>query len=123
MLQAFLVVPGFAIANLWAGAPRGWLRRLWQTAAMGVGIIAGAGWWVLIAELVPAADRPYFGGSTDNNILQLAIGYNGLGRLDGSETGSIGGGAPGGSRLGGPTGLLRLFHSEVRGHQPMAAPP
>jgi 4-amino-4-deoxy-L-arabinose transferase-like glycosyltransferase len=115
MLQAFLVVPGFAIAYLWAGAPRAWLRRLWQTVVMGAGIIVGAGWWVLIAELMPAADRPYFGGSTDNNILQLAIGYNGLGRLDGSETGSIGGGGPGGSGFGGATGLLRLFHSEFGG--------
>jgi 4-amino-4-deoxy-L-arabinose transferase-like glycosyltransferase len=115
MAQAFLVVPGFAIAYLWAGAPRAWLRRLWQTLLMGAGIIVGAGWWVLIAELVPAADRPYFGGSTDNNILQLAIGYNGLGRLDGSETGSIGGGGPGGSGFGGATGLLRLFHSEFGG--------
>ena len=115
MLQAFLVVPGFAIAYLWAGAPRGWLRRLWQTVLMGAGIIVGAGWWVLIAELTPAADRPYFGGSTDNNILQLAIGYNGLGRLDGNETGSIGGGGPGGSGFGGATGLLRLFHTEFGG--------
>jgi 4-amino-4-deoxy-L-arabinose transferase-like glycosyltransferase len=115
MLQAFLVVPGFAIAYLWAGAPRAWLRRLWQTAAMGAGIIAGAGWWILIAELTPAADRPYFGGSTNNNILQLAIGYNGLGRLDGNETGSIGGGGAQGSGFGGSTGLLRLFHSEFGG--------
>jgi 4-amino-4-deoxy-L-arabinose transferase-like glycosyltransferase len=115
MLQAFLVVPGFAIAYLWAGAPRSWLRRLWQTAAMGAGIIVGAGWWILIAELTPAADRPYFGGSTNNNILQLAIGYNGLGRLTGNETGSIGGGGPGGSGFGGATGLLRLFHTEFGG--------
>jgi 4-amino-4-deoxy-L-arabinose transferase-like glycosyltransferase len=115
MLQAFLVVPGFAIAYLWAGAPRAWLRRLWQTAAMGAGIIVGAGWWILIAELTPAADRPYFGGSTNNNILQLAIGYNGLGRLDGNETGSVGGGGAQGSGFGGATGLLRLFHSEFGG--------
>jgi len=115
MLQAFLVVPGFAIAYLWAGAPRGWLRRLWQTVLMGAGIIVGAGWWVLVAELTPAADRPYFGGSTDNNILQLAIGYNGLGRLDGDETGSIGGGGRGGGGFGGATGLLRLFHTEFGG--------
>jgi 4-amino-4-deoxy-L-arabinose transferase-like glycosyltransferase len=115
MLQAFLVVPGFAIAYLWAGAPRWWLRRLWQTAAMGAGVIVGAGWWILIAELTPAADRPYFGGSTNNNILQLAIGYNGLGRLTGDETGSIGGGGPGGSGFGGATGLLRLFHTEFGG--------
>jgi 4-amino-4-deoxy-L-arabinose transferase-like glycosyltransferase len=114
MLQAFLVVPGFAIAYLWAGAPRSWLRRLWQTVVMGVGIIVGAGWWVLIAELTPAADRPHFGGSTNNNILQLAIGYNGLGRLDGNETGSVGG-SPGGSGWGGATGLLRLFRTEFGG--------
>jgi 4-amino-4-deoxy-L-arabinose transferase-like glycosyltransferase len=119
MLQAFLVVPGFAVAYLWAGPPRRLLRRLWQTVLMGAGIIAGAGWWILIAQLTPAADRPYFGGSTDNNILQLAIGYNGLGRLDGDETGSIGGGGGGGGGgaggFGGATGLLRLLHTEFGG--------
>jgi 4-amino-4-deoxy-L-arabinose transferase-like glycosyltransferase len=113
MLQAFLVVPGMAAAYLWAGPPR-LGKRVWQTVAMGFGIIAGAGWWVLIAQLTPAADRPYFGGSTDNNILQLAIGYNGLGRLDGNETGSVGGGT-GGSGWGGATGLIRLFQSEFGG--------
>jgi 4-amino-4-deoxy-L-arabinose transferase-like glycosyltransferase len=114
MLQAFLVVPGFAVAYLWAGKPRGLGRRLWQVAGMVVGIIVGAGWWVLAAELTPAADRPYFGGSTDNNILQLAIGYNGLGRLDGNETGSVGGGG-GGSTFGGAPGLLRLLHTDFGG--------
>ena len=121
MLQAFLVVPGFAVAYLWAGPPR-LGRRIWQTVLMGVGIIVGAGWWILAAELTPAADRPYFGGSTNNNILQLAIGYNGLGRLTGNETGSIGagnrqGGAGNGqgTSFGGATGILRLFHSEFGG--------
>jgi 4-amino-4-deoxy-L-arabinose transferase-like glycosyltransferase len=109
MLQAFLVVPGFAVAYLWAGPPR-FGKRIWQTILLGVGIIVGAGWWILAAQLTPAADRPYFGGSTDNNILQLAIGYNGLGRLDGDETGSIGGGG-----FGGSTGILRLFQSEFGG--------
>ena len=89
MLQAFLVVPGFAVAYLWAGPPR-LGKRIWQTVLMGAGIIVGAGWWILAAQLTPAADRPYFGGSTNNNILQLAIGYNGLGRLTGDETGSVG---------------------------------
>ena len=121
MLQAFLVVPGFAVAYLWAGPPR-LGRRIWQTVLMGVGIIMGAGWWILAAELTPAADRPYFGGSTNNNILQLAIGYNGLGRLTGNETGSIGagnrqGGAGNGqgTSFGGAAGILRLFHSEFGG--------
>ena len=115
MLQAFLVVPGFAAAYLWAGPP-GLGKRIWQTVLMGAGILVGAGWWILAAELTPAADRPYFGGSTNNNILQLAIGYNGLGRLTGDETGSIGGGGNGqGASFGGATGILRLFQSEFGG--------
>jgi 4-amino-4-deoxy-L-arabinose transferase-like glycosyltransferase len=116
MLQAFLVVPGFAATYLWAGPPR-LGRRIWQTVLMGAGIIVGAGWWILAAQLTPAADRPYFGGSTTNNILQLAIGYNGLGRLTGNETGSVGpaGGGGQGASFGGATGLFRLFHSEFGG--------
>jgi 4-amino-4-deoxy-L-arabinose transferase-like glycosyltransferase len=114
MLQAFLVLPGFAAAYLWAGPPR-LGRRLWQMLLTCAGIVAGAGWWILGAELTPAADRPYFGGSTDNNILQLAIGYNGLGRLDGNETGSVGPGGAQGSAFGGATGVLRLFHAEFGG--------
>ena len=124
MLQAFLVVPGFALAYLWAGPVR-LRRRIWQLLLAGAGIVAGAGWWVVIAQLTPAADRPYFGGSTNNSILQLAIGYNGLGRLTGNETGSIGfgggGGAAGGRGggknpgFGGTTGLTRLFSGEFGG--------
>ncbi len=121
MLQAFLVVPGFGLAYLWAGPARIW-RRAWQLCLSAAGIVAGAGWWVLIAQLSPAADRPYFGGSTNNNILELALGYNGLGRLDGTETGSIGfnsssggGGGFGGAGFGGSTGVTRLFGSEFGG--------
>jgi 4-amino-4-deoxy-L-arabinose transferase-like glycosyltransferase len=114
MAQAFLVLPGFGIAYLWAGPAR-LGRRIWQLLAGLGGVIVGAGWWIAIAQLTPAADRPYFGGSTDNNILELALGYNGFGRLDGSETGSIGGGGGGGSSFGGATGVFRLFQSEFGG--------
>jgi hypothetical protein len=76
----------------------------------GLSVVAGAGWWVVLAQLTPTADRPYFGGSTDNNILQLALGYNGLGRLDGTETGSIGfnGSSAGGGGPGGGGNLLPI---------------
>ena len=113
MAQAFLVVPGFGVAYLWAGPTR-LRRRIWQLLAGLGGVIVGAGWWIAIAQLTPVADRPYFGGSTDNNILELALGYNGFGRLDGSETGSIGGGG-GGTSFGGATGVFRLFQSEFGG--------
>jgi 4-amino-4-deoxy-L-arabinose transferase-like glycosyltransferase len=120
MLQAFLVLPGFALAYLIAGPVR-LGRRIWHVLVAGFAMIVGAGWWVAVAELWPAGSRPYFGGSTNNNILQLALGYNGLGRIDGTETGSIGfngssvGGRGGGASFGGATGIFRLFQSEFGG--------
>jgi 4-amino-4-deoxy-L-arabinose transferase-like glycosyltransferase len=121
MLQALLVLPAFALAYLIAGPPkRG--RRIWQLLAGGAALVAAAGWWVAIVQLIPAADRPYIGGSTNNSVLQLALGYNGFGRLTGNETGSVGfgragggGGAGGGGAFGGSTGLTRLFASDMGG--------
>ncbi|WP_390624350.1 hypothetical protein [Fodinicola feengrottensis] len=54
-----------------------------------------AGWWLLIVALVPASQRPYVGGSTNNTPLELAFGYNGLERIFGGEHGGPGGGAGG----------------------------
>jgi len=121
MLQAFLVLPGLALVYLVAGPAR-LGRRIWQLLAGGLALVAAAGWWVAIVQLTSAADRPYIGGSTTNSVLQLALGYNGLGRLDGQEAGSVGfGTAPGGAArgggaaFGGGTGLTRLFASEMGG--------
>jgi len=110
MLQAFLVVPAFALVYLLA-APTPLRRRLVQLAAAGVALVVSAGWWVAAVQLTPAADRPYIGGSQDNSVLNLVFGYNGFGRLSGNESGSVGGAATGGSRWG-PTGVLRFFSDD-----------
>ena len=114
MLQAFLVLPVFALVYLVAGPP-GLGRRIWQLLAGGAALLVSAGWWVAIVMLTPAADRPYIGGSTDNSILQLTFGYNGFGRLDGNEVGSVGFGNGGGPRFGGSASLTRLFGAEMGG--------
>jgi 4-amino-4-deoxy-L-arabinose transferase-like glycosyltransferase len=112
MMQAFLIIPALAIVYLLA-APTPWRRRIWQVAVMGLSTLVAAGWWVAAVALTPAADRPYVGGSQNNSILNLIFGYNGFGRITGSETGSVGGrAAPGGGSMWGPTGLTRLFNSE-----------
>ncbi len=108
-LQVLLVVPGFALAYLVA-APAGLGRRLLHLLASGAAMVAAAGWWLAVVELTPAADRPFIGGSQDNSILELTLGYNGLGRLTGDETGSVGGG-----NGWGVPGLLRMFNSEFGG--------
>jgi 4-amino-4-deoxy-L-arabinose transferase-like glycosyltransferase len=114
MLQGFLVVPAFALAYLVAG-PHRLGRRLWQLLAGGAALAVSAGWWVAIVQLTPAADRPYIGGSTGNSVLQLALGYNGLGRLDGNETGSVGFAGGAGPRFSGSAGLSRLFATDMGG--------
>ena len=114
MLQAFLVVPGFALVYL-AYAQTTLRRRVSQLLAAGAALVVAAGWWVATVTLIPAALRPYVGGSTNNSILQLAFGYNGFGRLTGNETGSVGGGGGAGTGMWGATGITRLFGSDMGG--------
>lgn len=117
MLQAFLVVPVFAGVYLLA-APTGLWRRVRQLLLAGLAVLVSAGWWVALVELVPAGARPYIGGSQGNSILELTLGYNGLGRITGDEVGSVGGGGgrPGsGGPFSGQTGVLRMFGGEVGG--------
>jgi 4-amino-4-deoxy-L-arabinose transferase-like glycosyltransferase len=109
MLQAFLVVPAFALVYLVA-APIRLRRRLLHLVAAGVSIGVSAGWWVAIVALWPASARPYIGGSQHNSILELTLGYNGFGRLTGNEAGSVGGG-----RGWGTAGWTRLVSGEVGG--------
>ena len=108
-LQVLLVVPGFAVAYLLA-APAAAGRRILHLLGAGAAMAVAAGWWLAAVELIPAADRPYIGGSQNNSILELTLGYNGLGRLNGDETGSVGG-----SNGWGTPGLFRLFNSEFGG--------
>ena len=92
MGQALLVVPAFGLAYLVAGPTRLRTRLLQLLAALG-SMIVSAGWFVALVELWPAESRPYIGGSTTNSLLELALGYNGLGRiLGGSGNGGGGGG-------------------------------
>ena len=61
----------------------------------------------------PASWRPYIGGSQTNSVWELIWGYNGLGRLTGDETGSVGAAAR--RRHWGETGIARLFGAEIGG--------
>ncbi|HET7720203.1 MAG TPA: glycosyltransferase family 39 protein, partial [Acidimicrobiales bacterium] len=120
MLQAFLVVPALGLVYLLFA--HGALPRRIGHLMVGLGTMVGsAGWWVAIVSLWPADSRPYIGGSQSNSILELTLGYNGLGRLTGDEVGSVGGGGPGGGPGGGAggmwgsTGIGRLLDLENGG--------
>lgn len=108
-LQVLLVVPGFALAYLWA-APHTLGRRLMHLGGALGAMVVSAGWWIVAVELTPASARPFIGGSQTNSILELTFGYNGFGRLDGNEVGSVGGG-----NGWGQPGLMRLFSDTFGG--------
>jgi 4-amino-4-deoxy-L-arabinose transferase-like glycosyltransferase len=111
MLQAFLVLPAFALAYVVA-APVPLGKRLLHLLGALAATVAAAGWYLVVVALWPVADRPFIGGSQTNSLWELVFGYNGFGRLTGDEVGSVGGGA---GRGWGSTGLTRLFGSEMAG--------
>ena len=89
MLQAFLVLPAFGVAFLvCAAAPLS--TRLLRLAGALAALVVSAGWYLLLVELWPSSARPYIGGSQHDSIVELALGYNGFGRLTGDETGGLG---------------------------------
>ncbi|ALU95032.1 glycosyl transferase [Streptomyces globisporus C-1027] len=114
-LQAFLILPPLAVLYA-VCAPVPVRKRIGQLALSALTMVVAGGWWVAIVELMPASSRPYVGGSRNNSFLELTFGYNGLGRINGEETGSVGGGGGRGGGGGwGETGIGRMFNSEVGG--------
>lgn len=124
MLQGFLIVPGLALAYLWA-APTTLGRRLLHLLAAAAGIAVVAGSYIVLFQLTPASARPYMAGSETNSFLELTFGYNGLGRITGSGGGMPGGGNMGGNAggpggngnvgFGGAAGIARMFGTSFGG--------
>jgi 4-amino-4-deoxy-L-arabinose transferase-like glycosyltransferase len=113
MMQAFLVLPAFALVYLIA-APTGLGKRLLHLLGAAAAVVVSAGWFLALVAFWPASSRPYIGGSTGNSLLELALGYNGLGRIFGGEgnRGGGGGGFGGGganTSFGGASGIGRMF--------------
>ena len=88
MLQAWIAVPALAIGYLLCAPPR-LRRRLWHLAVFAAVTAAVSLSWILLYALIPAGDRPYFDGSTDNNVFATAFGYNGLARFGISLPGAV----------------------------------
>jgi 4-amino-4-deoxy-L-arabinose transferase-like glycosyltransferase len=115
MLQGFLVLPGFALAYLLI-APTSWAKRLLHLLGAAAALIVAAGWWILAVQLTPVSSRPYIGGSTDNTVLDLALGYNGINRILGHHREGTPLGSWGAARMpmfGGGAGMHRLLTGEM----------
>src|SRR5436305_2577971 len=90
MLEAWIVLPAFFLLYLVA-APLNWKKRLLHLVLASVIVLAVSLSWAVAVDLTPASARPYIGGSQTNSVLELALGYNGLGRITGQGEGMGGG--------------------------------
>lgn len=109
MLAGLLVLPAFGLAYL-LFAPTTWRRRLLHLLEAAVALVISAGWWVAVVQLWPAGSRPYIGSSTDNSVLNLALGYNGVDRIVGGGNAEWHGHLSGWSNR---TGVLRMLSAEM----------
>jgi 4-amino-4-deoxy-L-arabinose transferase-like glycosyltransferase len=111
-LQAYLVLPGFALVFGFS-ANTTLQRRLVGLVVALATVLAASGWWVAVVELLPSGSKPFIGGSTSGSALDLIFGYDGLGRIFGAS--GPGGGGVGGGGFSGDVGPLRLFNDQLFG--------
>ncbi|MFE9605869.1 ArnT family glycosyltransferase [Streptomyces hokutonensis] len=115
LLQGYIALPAVFAVYLFA-SKLGWKKKLVQLAVATVALAVSSFWWATAVSLVPAADRPYIGGSTDGTAWDLIMGYDGFGRVFGGEgNGGGGGGGGGGGTFAGTAGLGRMFNDILGG--------
>jgi 4-amino-4-deoxy-L-arabinose transferase-like glycosyltransferase len=82
MLAGLMAMPALGVAYLVA-APTSRGQRLLHLLGALAAFAVAAGWFVVLTVAWPASSRPYIAGSTDNNFMNLVLGYNGLARVFG----------------------------------------
>ncbi|MYR20245.1 glycosyltransferase family 39 protein, partial [Streptomyces sp. SID6137] len=102
MLEAWAVLPALALVYL-VSAPLALRRRLAHLGLAALVTTAVSASWMLAVTLVPAKDRPYVDGTTNNSAFSMVVGYNFLNRfgslgISAAATGSVSATQGGGHR-------------------------
>jgi 4-amino-4-deoxy-L-arabinose transferase-like glycosyltransferase len=80
MLEAYMIGPAIYITYLLSSSIT--LKKRIVHIVIGTFVLLSVSLsWALIVDLVPAQNRPYIGSSTDNSVMELIVGHNGLERL------------------------------------------
>ena len=80
MLQAWLIIPALFFAYLVAGSPD-FGHRVKNVLVAGATVVVVSLSWMTVVAIVPAHDRPYVDGTSDNSIYTQVFIYNGSVRL------------------------------------------
>jgi 4-amino-4-deoxy-L-arabinose transferase-like glycosyltransferase len=115
MLQAFLPLPAFYALYFFGGTKGQWLKKALYLFAATVLLLAVSFSWAIAVDLTPAANRPYVDSSSNNSVMELIFGWNGLSRL--TMFGGPGGMQFGSHRFGVSDGL------NMSGGNPPGFPP
>lgn len=75
MVQAWGVLPALAL-TYWLFAPGTRGRRTVHVLAAGAVTAVVSLWWIIVATLVPAGQRPWIDGSASNSAWEMVFGYN-----------------------------------------------
>jgi 4-amino-4-deoxy-L-arabinose transferase-like glycosyltransferase len=123
MLEGFIALPALPIVYLIASNAR--LRTRLGRLSIAGGVLAVITLsWMTIVDLTPKTSRPYVGSSANDTVWNLAVGYNGFGRISGGGAGGFGRGVPraggvggggGAGGFGGQAGIGRMFGSTLGG--------
>jgi len=80
MVEAYMVAPAIYITYLLAST-MSFKKKIKDLILGTVVLLVVSLSWATIADLVPAGNRPYIGSSTNNTVMELIIGHNGLERI------------------------------------------
>jgi 4-amino-4-deoxy-L-arabinose transferase-like glycosyltransferase len=86
MLQAYMVLPAFYLVYLLA-SQASWRKKILHLGIATVILLAVSLSWALVVDSTPPDQRPYIGSSSNNSVLDLALGYNGVARFTGNRSG------------------------------------
>ncbi|MDR3540453.1 MAG: glycosyltransferase family 39 protein [Desulfosporosinus sp.] len=114
MVEAYMVAPALYITYL-LSATLPTKKKIKHLALGTVVLLVVSLSWAVITDLVPAGDRPYIGSSTNNTVMELIIGHNGLERIGlGGKSASRGQSQPGFSRNGSSRTRTQTATGQVR---------
>lgn len=80
MVESYMVAPAIYITYLMSSALP--LKNRIKHLILGTIVLLVVSLsWAVIADAVPSEDRPFIGSSTNNTVMELIIGHNGLDRI------------------------------------------
>lgn len=80
MLEAYMIGPALYITYIFSSAIT-FKKKIYHILVGSIILLSVSLSWAVAVDLVPEKNRPYVGSSTNNSVMELIIGHNGLERL------------------------------------------